>query len=211
MSTSTTSTTSDRALALLGQGVPPIAVANALGVDQSRITQLLSDPEFATRVIELKFEALSKHNQRDQSIDGLEDKLLDKLRDCLPYMTRPMEILKSFSIINAAKRRGTIAQDGLVGQQQTIIQLNIPQIVIDKFQTNIHNQVVQVGQQSLLTIQSGQLLKTVGAQNATKQNDLALTVSTTEANRDEQISRPVNIGESARQSLSQPSFLSASV
>lgn len=211
MSTSTTSPTSDRALALLGQGVPPTAVANALGVDQSRITQLLSDPEFATRVIELKFEALSKHNQRDQSIDGLEDRLLDKLRDCLPYMTRPMEILKSFSIINAAKRRGTIAQDGLIGQQQTVIQLNIPQIVINKFQTNIHNQVVQVGQQSLLTIQSGQLLKTVGAQNATKQNDLALANSTTEADRNEQISRSVNIGENARQSLSQSSVLSASV
>jgi hypothetical protein len=203
MSTSTTSTTSERALSLLGQGVPPVAVANALGVDQSRITQLLSDPEFAVKVIELKFEALSKHNQRDQSIDGLEDKLLDKLRDCLPYMTRPMEILKSFSVINAAKRRGTIAQDGLIGQKQTIIQLNIPQIVIDKFQTNIHNQVVQVGQQSLLTIQSGQLLKTVDAQNVRNRKESVQTDGTAETDGNEQASRSGNLGEIARQSISQ--------
>ena len=96
MATSTTSTTEERALTLLGQGVPPTAVANALGVDPSRITQLLGDETFASRVVEKKFEALSRHNERDSAIDSLEDRLLEKLRDCLPFMTRPMEILKSF-------------------------------------------------------------------------------------------------------------------
>lgn len=158
-STSTkSSTTEERALTLLGQGVPPQAVANALGVDISRISQLLSNPEFSTAVIEKKFESLSKNNERDGTIDKIEDKLLDKLENSLPFMTRPMEILKSFQVINAAKRRGQTAPESIT-QQQTIIQLNIPQIIIDKFQTNIHNQVVQVGEQSLLTIPSGQMLK----------------------------------------------------
>lgn len=164
MSSSTTSTTEDRALALLGKGVPPTAVANALGVDPSRITQLLGDEDFAQKVISAKFEALSKSAERDTNIDSLEDRLLDKLRDCLPFMTRPMEIIKSFQIINGAKRRGAQSSDSLAAKQ-TIIQLNIPQIVLEKFTSNVHNQVVQVGAQSLLTIPSGQLLKTVEAAN----------------------------------------------
>ena len=155
---STTSTTESRALILLGQGVPPTAVAHALGVDPSRITQLLGDSSFAQAVVEKKFEALSKHNERDTNIDNLEDRLLEKLKDCLPFMTRPMEILKSFSILNAAKRRGQTAPESLTSRQ-TIIQLNIPQIVLEKFTANVHNQVIQVGSQSLLTIPSGQLLK----------------------------------------------------
>ena len=160
MSMSTTSTTEERALTLLGQGVPPAAVAAALGVDISRISQLLSDDDFASKVVEKKFEALSKHNERDTAIDSLEDKLLVKLHDCLPFMTRPMEILKSFAVLNAAKRRGQTSTDTL-SSKQTIIQLNIPQIILEKFTANIHNQVVQVGSQSLLTIPSGQLLKSM--------------------------------------------------
>lgn len=171
MATSTTSTTEDRALALLGQGVPPTAVANALGVDVSRISQLLSQDDFAAKVVERKFEQLSKFNERDTAIDGLEDKLLEKMRDCLPFMTRPMEILKAFSVLNAAKRRGAVAASDSLASKQTIIQLNIPQIIIDKFTSNVHNQVVQIGQQSLLTIPSGQLLKQMEAINVTNRKD----------------------------------------
>ena len=164
MSSSTTSTTEERALTLLGQGVPPTAVANALGVDISRISQLLSQDDFAQKVVEKKFESLSKHNERDSAIDGLEDKLLQKMQDCLPFMTRPMEILKAYSVVNAAKRRGQSAPEDLT-QKQTIIQLNIPQIILDRFQTNVHNQVIQVGTQSLLTIPSGQMLKQLETRN----------------------------------------------
>lgn len=165
MATSTTSTTEERALTLLGQGVPPQAVANALGVDISRISQLLSQDDFASKVVERKFESLSKNNERDGSIDNLEDKLITKLENCLPFMTRPMELVKAFQVINAAKRRGSAAPDPVM-QNQTIIQLNIPAIILNKFSTNINNQVVQVGERSLLTIPSGQMIKLAEAQNA---------------------------------------------
>lgn len=161
---STTTTTEDRALALLGQGVPPNAVANALGVDISRISQLLAKEDFALAVIEKKFEALSKNNERDGIIDSLEDKLLDKLKDSLPFMTRPMEILKSFQILNAAKRRGQSNPDSLT-TKQTIVQLNIPSIILQQFTSNVHNQITQIGSQSLVTIPSNQLLKQTEAKN----------------------------------------------
>lgn len=157
MSTSTSTTTESRALELLGKGIPPAAVAAALGVDPSRITQLLSDDTFAASVVEKKFESLSKHATRDMAIDQLEDHLLDKLKDTLPFMTRPMEILKSFSVINAAKRR-TLSHTDQVTTQQTIVTLNIPSIIVQKFSQNIHNQVTAVGQQSLVTMQSSSLL-----------------------------------------------------
>lgn len=185
MATSTTSTTEERALTLLGQGVPPTAVANALGVDISRISQLLSDETFSARVTEKKFESLSKHNERDTKIDSLEDALLQKLGDTMPFMTRPMEILKSFSVLNAAKRRGQTAPESLTARQ-TIIQLNIPQIIVEKFQSNIHNQVIQVGSQTLVTIPSGQLLKqieTTEAQNVSDRTKKLSGPTETEAGR----------------------------
>ena len=153
-------TTEERALALLGTGVSPSVVAASLGVTESRISQLLSDDEFASKVATLRYESLQKHSIRDSSYDTLEDELIEKMKDCIPLMHRPMEILKAISVINAAKRRGASTPESITEKQQ-IIQLNIPVQIINKFTTNLAGQVTTITtaetEQSLLTIQSGSL------------------------------------------------------
>ena len=156
MTDSTTSSTESRALTLLGSGIAPETVAASLGISASRISQLLSDEQFSAKVAELRYEALAKHNVRDNSYDALEDSLLEKMADCIPLMHRPMEILKAIQIINSAKRRGSSAPDSIIEKQQ-IIQLTIPLQIINKFQTNLQGQVTSIGDQNLLTIQSGSL------------------------------------------------------
>lgn len=158
MAQGTTTSIEDRALQLLGTGIGPEVVANALGVTVARISQLLSDEHFSARVSELRFENLSKHNVRDSKYDSLEDELLDKLGETLPLIHRPMEIVKAISTINAAKRRGSSAPDSIT-QQHTVLNIVLPTQVLQKFITNINNQVVQVGDKDLVTIQSGSLLK----------------------------------------------------
>jgi len=154
--------TEDRALALLGSGITPSTVAASLGVSESRISQLLSNDTFAARVAELRYESLQKHNKRDNDYDSLEDELLEKMKDCIPLMHRPMEILKAISVINAAKRRGQSNPESITEKQQ-IIQLQIPVQIINKFSTNIQGQVTEITtsednqSHSLLTIQSGSL------------------------------------------------------
>ncbi len=148
--------TEERALTLLGSGIAPETVAASLGVSASRISQLLSDDEFASKVATLRYEALAKHNTRDSSYDSLEDELIEKMRDCIPLMHRPMEILKAISVINAAKRRGSSTPDSII-EKQSIVQLTVPIQIINKFQTNLQGQVTSIGDTSLVTIQSGSL------------------------------------------------------
>lgn len=150
--------TEDRALTLLGQGLSPEVVSAAVGVSPSRISQLVSDPEFASKVAELRFKNLSKHNERDNAYDSMEDQLLEKLKDCLPFMMRPMEILKAISVINAAKRRGSSAPEHITNQQ-TVVQLVMPTQILQNFTTNLHNQVVKAGEQELITVQSASMRK----------------------------------------------------
>ncbi len=153
-----------RALDLLGQGINPEHTAMAVGLSPSRISQLLSDSEFAAAVSERRFTNLSKHNERDASYDELEDKLLERMKDCLPLMVRPGEILKAIQVINAAKRRGSSAPSAIT-DQTTIINLVLPNQIINKFSLNGLNQVVQVTAddktQPMLTIQSGTLLNQI--------------------------------------------------
>ena len=158
-STSVRSSTEERALQLLGSGLGPEIVASAVGVTASRISQLLSDPEFSAEVATLRFNALQSHNERDNKYDELEDKLLESLRNCLPLMHKPLEIVRAVSVINAAKRRGASAPEHIT-HQNTVVNLVMPVAIIQKFTTNVTNQVIHAGEQTLETIQSSILLDT---------------------------------------------------
>lgn len=155
----------DRAAALLGSGLPPATVAASLGCSESYLSQLLSTEVFAARVASLRYEALAKHNERDATYDSVEDDLLVRLKDCLPLMHKPMEILKAIQVINAAKRRGTSTPEAIL-EKQAVVTLVMPVQIVHKFTTNIQNQVIQAGSQELLTIQSG----TLAAQMKSKEN-----------------------------------------
>lgn len=154
--------TEERAVKLLGQGIGTEAVATALGVSPSRISQLLAIPAIAEEVSELRFKNLQKHNERDATYDSLEDDLLKKLKAASPLLLRPMEITKVLQVINAAKRRGSSAPESIVNQN-TLVNISLPVKVINKLTTNVNNQVISIGNQDLLTIQSSavQALKDV--------------------------------------------------
>lgn len=160
-----TSSTEERALKLLGTGIKPEQVALAVGVEASRISQLLSQDEFALKVAELRYQNLAKHNERDNAYDSLEDEILEKLKQSLTYVFQPMQLLKVLQVLNAAKRRGASTPESITNSNP-VLTLNIPTVIINKFTTNINNQVIEAGNQRLVTIQSGTLMdKIKAAQN----------------------------------------------
>jgi hypothetical protein len=161
------SSVEQRALILLGQGIEPRTVASAVGVTDSHISQLLSNPEFAARVADLRYETLAKHSVRDNAYDELEDTLLEKLKNCIPYMSKPMEILAAVTRINQAKRRGSMVNPSSQSQNP-VIQLSMPIQIINQYRLDVNNQVIQAGQQPLITVQSGALKSMVEAARAAK-------------------------------------------
>ena len=152
----TATTTESQALELLGSGCNPSQVASALGVSESLISQFLSQDHFASQVAERRFKSLLKHNNRDDALDALEDALIKKLENIIPYMHKPHEIIHAFTRINAAKRRGSSAPEA-VSTSQPVIQLTLPIQILNQITVDARNQVIKAGQQELLTIQSGRL------------------------------------------------------
>jgi predicted transcriptional regulator len=160
--------TEERVLTLLGSGLPAETVAASVGITPSAVSQLLSDENFASQVAELRYKSLAKHNERDTCYDELEDTVLRRLKETIPMMHRPLELLKASQILNQAKRRGASTPEALT-QKQQVINLTIPIQVLNQFKTNAQGQVVSVGEQSLITIQSNNLDSLVTKQGA--QND----------------------------------------
>ena len=173
-----TTSTEEKALALLGSVVQAEHVAAALGVTPSRISQLLSDEVFALKVATMRYENLRKHNERDGAIDGIEDQLIAKLKASMPLMIKPDTIIRAFNVVNAAKRRGSSSPEQTVNQQN-IINLTLPTQIIQQFVKNTDNQVIKAGEQELITMSSNTLLN----------NAKSLTVSPAEIEIDDAASK----------------------
>lgn len=151
----------EKILNLLGQGFPAGVVASSVGCEASYVSQLISLDWFAQLVQEKKFAHLQKHTAIDAKYDSIEEKLLEKLEKTLPLIIRPGDITKTLQTINGAKRRGVQSTDPAT-LTQNIVQLTLPNVIIQKFVSNAHNQIVEVqddtGQQrTLVTVTSGSL------------------------------------------------------
>ena len=143
----------DKIIALLGQGHPAAIVAQSLGVSESRISQIASEPEVSAQISALRFESLQKFSDLDTKYLSVEEKLLDKLENSLIFLQRPMEIARALQIVNKTKRRGAESPMATT-VQQNIVNISMPTQVLQKFTVNGQNQVVQVGSQTLLTLPS---------------------------------------------------------
>lgn len=164
-STSPNKSIEERALALLSQGIDHNIVANAIGVSPGRISQLLSEEVFSTKLVELTYNSLIDASTRDKKYDSLEDKLIAKLESCLESMYKPFEIMRALQTINSAKRRGSLSPENLLPKTAETVSLNLPTHLMTIFapgsqvnvQVNIHNQVIKAGDQELITMQSGNI------------------------------------------------------
>lgn len=160
----------DKIKELLGSGLSNDVVASAVGCTLPYISQLMSDADFAAEVVELRSKALTSHTKRDKRIDGIEDKLIDKLEDAIDtdQVYKPKDILQAFHLVNLAKRRGVPAHANIT-QQNTIINLNLPERLVKQFTMTAQGEVIDVetenGKQTLVTMPAHTLLQTLAKRN----------------------------------------------
>ncbi len=141
-----------RALKLLAAGLSANRVAESLGVDASRISQLLDNDEFKSALADEKFSLLNRHNEADEKLNALEDTVRDRLEQTVEMIFDPMKLTRIFQVVNAAKRRGMEVSGDVFGNS-TVVNLNIPQRIVNNFVVNSNNQVIQAGGEDLITIQ----------------------------------------------------------
>jgi len=146
----------DKIKALLGQGHSAELVSTILGCDPSYISQLLENEAFRNEVSELRVIALQAATTRDRKWDELEDKLLDKLHASADFVIKPREIAMLLSMANAAKRRGTTTQESITINNK-IVTLVIPEKLNMNFSLSSNNQVIAVGEKSMMTIPSNKI------------------------------------------------------
>jgi transcriptional regulator with XRE-family HTH domain len=145
---------------LLGSGLSQETVASAVGCDPSYISQLMSNEEFASVVLQKRSAALTAHTKRDLSLDSLEDKIITKLDEVIDYVHKPLELTRILHVVNNAKRRGPAIINNEKPIQQ-IIQLQLPKSVRTLFTVSKTGEVIDVNGQTLITMDSKKLIEQI--------------------------------------------------
>lgn len=158
------STRTAKLLEYVKAGVTNTEIALALGITPGAVTQLLDTPEVSEEIRKIREEQLKKSSTIDSKYDDIELKLLGQLEKTTPLLMRPMEIAKVLATVNAAKRRG-VAHTENSGPAK-VVQLTIPVALQAKFVVNGANQVISAGEQTLVTMPSGNIAKLAETKNA---------------------------------------------
>jgi hypothetical protein len=154
---------------LLGSGLNAETVASAVGCEVSYISQLLSDEQFASDVSSLRTVALTAYSRRDETINGMEDKIISKLAAIIEDdgFYKPKDLLAAFAIVNKAQRRGSpLTHTG--NTITNIVQLSLPTQIVKQFTTNRMNEVIEVEGQTMVTMPAHSLLRKLASEASEK-------------------------------------------
>lgn len=135
----------DQLIELLGDGHSQVAVAQALGISESRVSQLLQDPELRAQVAAVRAKKLGRESRIEEKRVTLEEKILEKLERAIPIMalSKPLDIARVYQIISASRKASGVTRD-LEGAGAHVTVVLPAGILGSKFKLNAQNEVIEV-------------------------------------------------------------------
>lgn len=160
----------DKIIELLGAGISAVQVASACSVDESYISQLLSDDAINARVQALRVARASKYVEHDDSIETAEKNALALIARNLEnsFTLKPMEVLKHFQVLNAARKKTDGSSNAAV-PQSTVVTLHIPAAAAVQFKMTTDKQVVEIEGRSMNTMPASAVNKLLRERKAKAQ------------------------------------------
>ena len=157
----------DKIIDMLGRGIPAVQVASAVGCDDSYISQLMGDENIAAQVQQLRAEHFSEYVEQDKKVDSAEAAALAKVESLIPFITRPAEAVRVYSVLNAAKRRTADHASANQAPAQTV-SLELPEAARVRFTLTPDRQVIEIEGRSLTTMPARTLAAQLEQRNAAR-------------------------------------------
>jgi predicted transcriptional regulator len=148
----------DFILSALRGGFSETQIAEALNVTVSAVEQLINS--HGLRDLAAKN---SKFESIDEKLNSIEEKILEGLEKQVKFISDPMKLTRMLQVVNGSKRRSLAEGRTLQDNSVRLVQLNLPERVIPQVRLNERNEVIEVNERPLLTMQSGRLLQQLEA------------------------------------------------
>jgi transcriptional regulator with XRE-family HTH domain len=158
----------DRIIELLGSGISAVQVASACGVSESYVSQLLSDETISERVKALRVARASKYVEHDDHLDTDEEVARKLVRRNLDNgFLKPMEALKHFQVLNAARRKADSGSNVQI-PTSTIVNISLPTSAAVHFKLTVDKQVVEVDGRAMTALPAAQVAGMLRRKKATE-------------------------------------------
>jgi len=170
---------------LLSNGLSQTQAAAAVGCDDSYVSQLMAEEEFASAVAAGRAAKTAKFIEADETLEDAESAALKRVKALIPMITKPVEAARVFSVLNAAHRR---ASEGAASQNQE--SGDVVTLVLPKAATKLHvaielssdKQVIDVEGRSMVTMPAKTLAQRLEARKTEQILDVAAPMKLTLAN-----------------------------
>jgi hypothetical protein len=164
----------EKIVEMLGAGVTPVQVALACGVTEGYISQLLSDPVVEEQVKSLRVHKAAAYVEHDAALDTDEEAARKIVRRHIDNnFLKPMEALKYFQVLNAARRKSDSHGNTQV-PTSTVVQLNLPPAAAVQFKLTVDKQVIEIDGRSMTTMPAQQVTKMLREKKAQEHLQAAL-------------------------------------
>lgn len=148
--------TAAKILKMLATGqVNQLQAAKANGVDDSYVSQLMADPDFSDQVRESVERLTADAIQIDQDYLEIEKDAVSKLKMQTKMVTNVDQLMRVARFANEAKKK--VAMNPLGSESAGTIkpvQLILPKIVVQQITITPNNEIVGVGDRTLVTMNS---------------------------------------------------------
>lgn len=159
----------DQIIELLAQGISPSQVATVVGVEDSYISQLLADEDFALQVAE-KQQALTERDIRfDETLQAAEAKALENIDRRLP-LANLQQSLQAFKVLNTARHR---KDSRIMPQNQgagIVVAIQVPVTIAPTYVLNQKSEIVEVDGKTMVSASPKQLENLAAAKGITAPN-----------------------------------------
>lgn len=153
-----------RAMKLQAGGANQREVANALGVDETLISQFNAEQDYKEQLHALVSAAFKNAQEIDENYQEIEHTLSRRLKELTQYMMNPDQVLRTLKFANEAKRKlGSNPANGHgnnvdgAGNKLTPVVLILPVAVRKEFVLNPNNEIIGVDDAELVTLNSSSL------------------------------------------------------
>lgn len=158
------------------RGFKQVEIARAVGVDESYVSQIVNDPEYASQIEIAAVQETEKNSKYDDKLDLVEETAMDVVQRKLSLATSMKDALLVAQRVNMMKRRRDTAP-ATRQPQATVVNLVLPQIAVSNYVMNAQSEIIEVEGRTMISAAPAQLenlAKTVLGREPKKQQEVVI-------------------------------------
>jgi hypothetical protein len=128
----------ERVANMVAMGVSNFQVAEAMGLSEGRISQILGEDDFKVILAERYMQDQKRNSELNGGWDELEQTALGVLKKNMKYNMNPEFALRAAAVANKAQRRGAVGNTPLPAQMGHRVVISLKQVFVDKLQSGLH-------------------------------------------------------------------------